>query len=185
MGDIEHHRSDRAWNGGRVPSPWWTECVLYEVYVRSFADADGDGVGDLAGVTARLPYLGGLGVDALWLTPFYVPAGRPRLRRQRLPGVDPLFGDLGALDDSRAGARPGAAGHRRPRPQPLLVAHPCSSRTGGGPGRRGGPASTCAPAADPTGGTPNDWPSVFGGPAWTRVPDGEWYLHLFDPAQPD
>src|SRR3954462_14607436 len=79
---------------------WWRDAVIYQVYVRSFADSDGDGVGDLPGVRSRLPYLAGLGVDALWLTPFYVsPMADFGYDVADYRDVDPLFG---TLDDARA-----------------------------------------------------------------------------------
>ena len=81
------------------PSPWWHDAVFYEVYVRSFADGDGDGVGDLHGLRMRLPHLVELGIDALWLTPFYrSPMADGGYDVADPCSVDPLFGDLDALD---------------------------------------------------------------------------------------
>ncbi|MDH6464233.1 alpha-glucosidase [Micromonospora sp. A200] len=168
---------------------WWRSAVVYQVYVRSFADADGDGVGDLRGIRERLPYLRDLGVDALWLTPFYtspqVDAGYDVADYR---DVDPLFGTLTDFDamitDAHAlGLRiivdlvPNHTSSAHPWFQAALAAAP------------GSPERELYLFADGRGEQselpPNDWESIFGGPAWTRLPDGQWYLHLFDPAQPD
>jgi alpha-glucosidase len=168
---------------------WWRDAVFYQVYVRSFADSDGDGVGDLDGVRSRLGYLELLGVDALWLTPFYpsplvdhgYDVADPR-------AVDAALGDLAAfdalVDDAHAhGIRitvdlvPNHTSDRHEWFRAALASPPGSperARYHFRPGR-----------GDTGDEPPNDWPSVFGGPAWTRVPDGEWYLHLFRPEQPD
>ncbi|MFF4238332.1 glycoside hydrolase family 13 protein [Actinomadura geliboluensis] len=168
---------------------WWRDAVIYQVYVRSFADSNGDGVGDLPGVRSRLPYLAGLGVDALWLTPFYVsPMADFGYDVADYRDVDPLFGTLadarGLIADAHAhGLRiivdvvPNHTSDRHAWFR-AAVAAPAGSperaryifRDGRGPD-----------GAEP----PNDWESVFGGPAWTRLPDGQWYLHLFAPEQPD
>jgi alpha-glucosidase len=176
---------DLAGDGTR----WWRDAVIYQVYVRSFADSDGDGVGDLPGIRSRLPYLAGLGVDALWLTPFYVsPMADFGYDVADYRDVDPLFGTLddarGLIADAHAhGLRiivdvvPNHTSDRHAWFQAALAAAPGSPeraryifRDGRGPD-----------GAEP----PNDWESVFGGPAWTRLPDGQWYLHLFAPEQPD
>ncbi|HEX2772089.1 MAG TPA: glycoside hydrolase family 13 protein [Micromonosporaceae bacterium] len=168
---------------------WWRSAAVYQVYVRSFADSDGDGIGDLPGLRHRLPYLHKLGVDALWLTPFY--------RSPMIDGgydvadyrdVDPMFGTLADFDAMVADAH--ALGLRII--VDLVPNHTSSAH------RWFLAALAAAPGSaererylfrDGRGGhgelPPNDWESVFGGPAWTRVPDGQWYLHLFDPAQPD
>ncbi|MCW2607586.1 MAG: hypothetical protein JWO60_2279 [Frankiales bacterium] len=164
---------------------WWRDAVVYEVYVRSFADSTGDGVGDLEGIRARVPYLAALGVDALWLTPFYPsPMADHGYDVADPTDVDPLFGDLAAFDALLADAH--AAGLKvlcDVVPNHVSVEHawfrealadpssPMRERFLFRPGRDGGP--------------PNDWQSVFGGPAWTQTPDGAWYLHLFDSGQPD
>jgi alpha-glucosidase len=164
---------------------WWRDAVVYQVYVRSFADSDGDGVGDLPGVTARLPYLVDLGVDALWLTPFYrSPMADHGYDVSDQCDVDPLFGTLADADALLARAHelglrvvvdlvPNHSSDEHPWFQEALAdpASPMRERYLFRPGRDGGP--------------PNNWESVFGGPAWTRVPDGQWYLHLFDSKQPD
>ena len=168
---------------------WWRSAVVYQVYVRSFADGDGDGIGDLRGLRARLPYLHELGVDALWLTPFY--------RSPMVDGgydvadyrdVDPIFGTLADFDamvtDAHAlGLRiivdlvPNHTSDRHPWFTAALAAGPGSAERERYLFRDGQGEQGELP--------PNDWESIFGGPAWTRVPDGQWYLHLFDPAQPD
>ncbi|WP_346536609.1 glycoside hydrolase family 13 protein [Micromonospora sp. DPT] len=168
---------------------WWRSAVVYQVYVRSFADADGDGVGDLRGIRERLPYLRDLGVDALWLTPFYtspqVDAGYDVADYR---DVDPLFGTLTDFDAMITDAH--ALGLRiivDLVPNHTSSAHPWfQAALAAGPGS---PERERYLFADGKGEhgelPPNDWESIFGGPAWTRVPDGQWYLHLFDPAQPD
>jgi alpha-glucosidase len=168
---------------------WWRSAVVYQVYVRSFADANGDGIGDLAGIRDRLPYLRDLGVDALWLTPFY--------RSPMIDGgydvadyrdVDPSFGTLADFDDMIGDAH--ALGLRiivDIVPNHTSSAHPWFVEALAAP--PGHPARERYLFRDGRGAhgeePPNDWESIFGGPAWTRVPDGQWYLHLFDPAQPD
>ncbi|MGW0486151.1 glycoside hydrolase family 13 protein [Nonomuraea sp. NPDC003214] len=165
---------------------WWRDAVIYQVYVRSFADSDGDGVGDLPGVRSRLPYLADLGVDALWLTPFYPsPMADFGYDVADYRDVDPLFGTLADARELIADAH--AHGLRvivDVVPNHTSDRHPWFARAlGGGPDRDryifrdGRGVSGELP--------PNDWESVFGGPAWTRVEDGQWYLHLFAPEQPD
>ncbi|HYZ56663.1 MAG TPA: glycoside hydrolase family 13 protein [Streptosporangiaceae bacterium] len=174
--------------------PWWQEAVVYEVYPRSFADADGDGIGDLAGLRSRLPYLADLGVDAVWLTPFYPsPLADGGYDISDYRDVDPRLGTLAGFDALAADAAAHgirlivdivpnhcSAGH--PYFREALAAPPGSSERDmfmfrDGRGERGELP-------------PNNWQSVFHGPAWTRVtePDGrpgQWYLHLFDESQPD
>ena len=173
---------------------WWRSAVVYQIYPRSFADASGDGVGDLAGVTARLPYVAGLGVQAIWLTPFQrSPQADHGYDVSDYCDVDPLFGDLAAFDALVATAHdlglrvlvdlvPNHASSAHPLFQQALAAAPGSPERAlfhFAPGRG-------ADGAEP----PNNWSSVFGGPAWTRVREadgspGEWYLHLYAPEQPD
>ncbi|GAA2344652.1 glycoside hydrolase family 13 protein [Dactylosporangium salmoneum] len=161
-------------------SPWWQSAVIYQVYVRSFADTDGDGVGDLGGVRSRLPYLRELGVDGVWLTPFYrspMRDGGYDITDHR--DVDPMFGTLADFDALLADAH--ALGLRLIVdlvPNHTSDTHPWFSsphrrrRYIFRPGRGDGP--------------PNDWESVFGGPAWSKDPHSDdWYLHLFDASQPD
>ncbi|WP_069811721.1 glycoside hydrolase family 13 protein [Streptomyces sp. TP-A0874] len=185
-----HQRPPRQ----RRATGWWREAVIYQVYVRSFADSDGDGVGDLPGVRQRLPHLRDLGVDAVWLTPFYSsPQADGGYDVADYRSVDPLFGDLtdavDLLDEAhRLGIRvildivPNHTSDQHPWFREALAAppgHPARDRYHFRPGRGSGGELP-----------PNDWESVFGGPAWTRTADpdgtpGEWYLHLFAPEQPD
>jgi alpha-glucosidase len=164
--------------------PWWRHAVIYQVYVRSFADSDGDGIGDLPGVRSRLPYLRELGVDAIWLNPFYPsPQADAGYDVTDHRDVDPLFGTLADVDALIADAH--AAGLRVILdlvPNHTSDQHPWFTEAlrGSGRGRylfRSGRGA----------GPPNNWQSNFGGPAWTRIagPDGLWYLHLFAPEQPD
>jgi alpha-glucosidase len=158
---------------------WWSEGVVYQVYPRSFTDGDGDGVGDLAGLTARLGHIAGLGADAIWLTPFQrSPQKDHGYDVSDYTDVDPLFGDLAAFDALVARAHGLGL-----RVIVDIVPNHCSDQH---------PVFRQALAGDPSArarfhftDTPNDWPSVFGGPAWTQVADGSWYLHLYAPEQPD
>ncbi|HCA85737.1 MAG TPA: alpha-glucosidase, partial [Streptomyces sp.] len=184
-----------AEGSGRVRGPgWWRDAVIYQIYVRSFADGDGDGVGDLRGARERLPHLARLGVDAVWLTPFYAsPQADGGYDVADYRTVDPLFGDL---DDARALLR---TAHRLGlRVIMDVVPNHTSDRhewfrqaLHEGPGSPARARYLFRPGRGPAGELPpNDWESVFGGPAWTRTenPDGtpgEWYLHLFAPEQPD
>ena len=173
---------------GGPGTPWWRTAVFYQVYVRSFADSDGDGVGDLAGVRDRLDYLRLLGVDALWLTPFYPSPGADHGYDVADPrDVDPVFGDLAGFDALVAEAH-----ERRLKVTIDLVPNHDSDRHASfveALANPGSPARRRYVFRDGTGedGTepPNNWESVFDGPAWTRVADGQWYLHLFTAGQPD
>ncbi|MEU9028261.1 alpha-amylase family glycosyl hydrolase [Streptomyces sp. NPDC048383] len=168
---------------------WWRDAVIYQVYVRSFADGDGDGIGDLRGVRERLPHLARLGVDAVWLTPFYVsPQADGGYDVADYRAVDPLFGDLSDADDLVRAAH--ALGLRvivDVVPNHTSEQHPWFREAlAAGPGSPARERYLFRPGRGADGGRPpNDWESVFGGPAWTRVPDGDWYLHLFAPEQPD
>ncbi|MDP9444361.1 MAG: glycoside hydrolase family 13 protein [Actinomycetota bacterium] len=169
--------------------PWWQDAVCYEIYVRSFADADGDGVGDLAGITSRMPYLARLGVDAVWLTPFYPsPQVDHGYDVADYRDVHPLFGDLGDFDTLLAAAHQ----HRLRVVVDIVPNHTSSEHhwfraaLAAAPGSRERARYIFRPGRGRTGSRPpNRWRSRFGGPAWTRVADGEWYLHLFDAGQPD
>jgi alpha-glucosidase len=166
--------------------PWWRSAVFYQVYVRSFADSNGDGVGDLQGIRSRLPYLRALGVDGIWLTPFYPGPGADHgYDVADYVDVDPQFGTLDDFDalvaDMHAlGLRlivdivPNHSSREHQWFKNALAdpSHPDRQRYVFRPGRDGGP--------------PNNWPSNWGGPAWTKdEASGEWYLHLFAPEQPD
>jgi alpha-glucosidase len=180
--------------GGMDSKPWWSSAVFYQVYPRSFADSNGDGVGDLDGVTTRLGHLEQLGVDAIWLNPVTVsPMADHGYDVADPRDIDPLFGGMAAIE------RLIAAAHQRGIkitmdvvPNHTSSAHPWfQAALAAGPGtdarelyffRDGRGADGDQP--------PNNWTSVFGGSAWTRVvePDGnpgQWYLHLFDAEQPD
>ncbi|SFW84691.1 glycoside hydrolase family 13 protein [Amycolatopsis australiensis] len=168
---------------------WWRDAVVYEVYVRSFADADGDGTGDLAGLRSRLGYLAGLGVDAVWATPWYrspMVDGGYDVEDHR--SVDPLFGTDADVPELVAAAHelglrvlvdvvPNHTSDRHRWFRAALAAAPGSPERARYHFRAGRGRDGELP--------PTDWRSVFGGPAWTRVPGGEWYLHLFAPEQPD
>ncbi|MGY1787705.1 glycoside hydrolase family 13 protein [Geodermatophilus sp. SYSU D00698] len=168
--------------------PWWRTAVVYEVYLRSFADGTGDGLGDVPGLRGRLPYLADLGVDALWVTPWYPsPMADGGYDVADYRDVDPRFGTLADVDALLGDAH--ALGLRVV--VDLVANHTSAEHPWFRAALAGGPA---APERaryffrdGRAGGTepPNDWISAFGGPAWTRVPDGQWYLHLFAPEQPD
>ncbi|WP_428830375.1 glycoside hydrolase family 13 protein [Cellulomonas endometrii] len=181
---------------GPADGPWWRDAVIYQVYPRSFADGNGDGIGDLPGITARLDHLAALGVDAVWLSPFYrSPQADAGYDVADYRDVDPLFGTLADFDAllSRAhelGLRvvvdlvPNHTSDDHVWFQEALRTPPGSPERArylfrDGRGERGELP-------------PNNWQSIFGGDAWTRltpekhgVDDGQWYLHLFDTRQPD
>ncbi|KIZ18107.1 glycoside hydrolase family 13 protein [Streptomyces natalensis] len=168
---------------------WWHDAVIYQVYPRSFADGNGDGMGDLAGIRSRLPYLRDLGVDAVWLSPFYAsPQADGGYDVADYRAIDPMFGTLPDAEAVIADAHDLGL-----RIIVDIVPNHCSDQhewfrraVAEGPGstarerfhfRKGRGQNGELP--------PNDWESIFGGPAWTRLSDGEWYLHLFAPEQPD
>jgi alpha-glucosidase len=169
--------------------PWWAAAVVYQVYPRSFTDSDGDGIGDLPGLISRLDYLAGLGVDAVWLTPFYPsPLRDGGYDVSDYTDVDPRLGTLADFDALVRGARdrgirvivdvvPNHCSSEHPLFKKALAAEPGSPERELFIFRDGRGAGGDEP--------PNNWPSQFGGRAWTRVPDGQWYLHLFDSGQPD
>lgn len=177
-----------------VGSEWWRTAVIYQIYPRSFADANGDGIGDLPGVTAHLDDLATLGVDAIWLSPFMTsPQKDAGYDVADYCDVDPIFGSLGDFDAMLAGAHergirvivdlvPNHSSDRHVWFQEALAAAPGSPERARYLFRDGkGESGEIAP---------NNWESVFGGPAWTRTTDpdgtpGQWYLHIFDSSQPD
>jgi len=173
---------------------WWRTAVIYQIYPRSWADSDGDGIGDLQGITARLPYLADLGVDAVWLSPFYVsPQHDAGYDVADYRDIDPLFGTLADADALIARARslgirvivdlvPNHSSSEHPWFQAALAAAPGSPERARYLFRDGKGEHGELP--------PNNWLSVFGGDGWTRVTEadgssGQWYLHLFDTTQPD
>lgn len=168
---------------------WWRTAVIYQVYPRSFADGSGDGVGDILGITARLPHLAALGVDAIWLSPFYKsPQKDAGYDVSDYRDVDPLFGTLEHSDAMIARAHelglkvivdlvPNHTSDQHEWFQAALAARPGSPERARYLFRDGRGEDGALP--------PNNWESIFGGRAWTRVPDGQWYLHMFDSSQPD
>ncbi len=169
--------------------PWWRRGVVYQVYIRSFADGNGDGTGDIEGLRARLPYLQQLGVDAIWINPWYEsPLADGGYDVADYRQIEPRYGTIDEAERLIAEARdhqirviadlvPNHTSERHAWFQEAIAAPPGDPsrlryhiRDGRGPD-----------GSEP----PTDWASVFGGPAWTRLDDGQWYLHLFAPEQPD
>ncbi|MFC9790542.1 glycoside hydrolase family 13 protein [Rhodococcus sp. NPDC127528] len=180
--------------GPEATTPWWTNAVFYQIYPRSFSDSNGDGVGDLGGVRDRLGYLELLGVDALWLSPVMrSPMADHGYDVSDPRDIDPLFGDLSVMDGliAEAHARrikvtmdlvPNHTSSQHPWFVAALAAAPGSPERARYIFRDGLGADGSQP--------PNNWPSIFGGPAWTRVTEadgtpGQWYLHIFAREQPD
>ncbi|HEU4411937.1 MAG TPA: alpha-amylase family glycosyl hydrolase [Polyangiaceae bacterium] len=171
----------------RESAPWWQNEVIYQIYPRSFQDADGDGVGDLAGATARLDYLAALGVGAVWVSPFYPsPMADFGYDISDHKGVDPLFGTLDGFDAFVARAR--ALGLK------ILLDYVPNHTSDQHPWFVEARASRSSPRRDfyvwadpkPDGSPPNNWLSVFGGPAWEwDAATGQYYLHTFLKEQPD
>src|SRR5689334_561874 len=192
-----HMPSAPAPSGSRTspwPRSWWRQAAIYQLYVRSFADGDGDGIGDLAGVRAHLPYLAALGIDAIWFNPWYPsPMADAGYDIADYRSIDPVFGTLADADALIAEAHahgiriiidvvPNHGSDRHPWFTAALAAGPGSAERSRFWFRPGRGADGSLP--------PNNWQSIFGGPAWTRVTEadgspGEWYLHLFTPEQPD
>jgi alpha-glucosidase len=177
-----------------TPLTWWRDAAIYELYVQSFADGDGDGIGDLPGIRARLPFLAALGIDAIWYSPWYPsPRSDAGYDVADYRSIDPAFGTLADADALIAeghalGIRtiidivPNHCSDQHRWFQAALAAPPGSAERDRFWFRPG-----CGDGGDLP---PNSWRSIFGGPAWTRTisPDGtpgEWYLHLFAPEQPD
>ncbi len=174
--------------------PWWRDAVIYQIYPRSWADANGDGLGDLPGITSRLAHLKDLGVDAVWLSPFFTsPQNDAGYDVADYRDVDPIFGTLEDADRlvERAhelGLRilvdlvPNHCSSEHPWFQEALASPPGSPERARFVFRDGK-----GPDGDEP---PNNWVSNFGGPAWERVTEadgkpGQWYLHMFDVTQPD
>jgi alpha-glucosidase len=173
----------------RNEADWWRTAVFYQIYPRSFADGNGDGMGDLIGVRQRLDYLKELGVEALWLSPFYTsPMADGGYDVSDPTDVDPMFGSLADFDALVASA------HERGIkvtvdivPNHLSDQHVWFQEAlAAGPGSPERQRFIFMDGRGPDGSEPpNNWPSIFGGPAWTQVSDGQWYLHIFAPQQPD
>ncbi len=166
--------------------PWWKGAVIYQVYPRSFADSNGDGIGDLAGITARIDYVASLGVDAIWLSPFYPsPMDDFGYDISEYCGVDPIFGTLDDFDLLVASAH--ARGLKVTTD--LVFAHTSDRHDWFTQSRasRDNDKSAWFVWADakPDGSPPNNWQSVFGGPAWTwDARRSQYYLHNFLASQP-
>ena len=168
---------------------WWRSGVIYQIYPRSFADANGDGMGDLKGITNRLVDLQKLGIDAIWLSPFYSsPQKDAGYDVSDYVSVDPLFGNLEDFDEMVAKAHrlslrvmidlvPNHSSSEHEWFQKALKAAPGSKERSYYHFKAGKGENGELP--------PNNWQSMFGGSAWTRVEDGQWYVHLFDSSQPD
>ena len=174
--------------------PWWRSAVVYQVYPRSFADGNGDGIGDLAGLRSRLAYLVDLGVDAVWISPWYPsPMADAGYDVSDYRDVEPVFGTLAEAESLVAEAHehglrvlldivPNHTSDEHEWFRQALAAPPGSAERERFFFRDGrGDSGELAP---------NDWVSRFGGPAWSRTVDadgrpGQWYLHLYSPRQPD
>ena len=168
---------------------WWRSGVIYQIYPRSFADANGDGMGDLKGITNRLVDLQKLGIDAIWLSPFYrSPQKDAGYDVSDYVSVDPLFGNLEDFDEMVAEAHrlslrvmidlvPNHSSSEHEWFQKALRSAPGSKERSYYHFKAGRGENGELP--------PNNWQSMFGGSAWTRVEDGQWYVHLFDSSQPD
>ncbi|MFJ5543591.1 glycoside hydrolase family 13 protein [Micromonospora chalcea] len=175
-------------------SPWWRSAVIYQVYPRSYADGNGDGIGDVAGIRSRLDHLAALGVDAIWFSPWYPsPMADAGYDVSDYRDIDPVFGTLAEVEALIAEAH--ALGIRSivdVVPNHCSDAHPWfRAALAGGPGAPERDLFWFRPGRGPGGDLPpTDWTGEFGGPTWTRTTDpdgtpGDWYLHLFAPQQPD
>lgn len=168
---------------------WWKQAVVYQVYPRSFKDVDGDGIGNISGVTEKMSYLQGLGIDAIWLSPFYpsdlADGGYDVIDYEN---VDPRLGtmkDFDAMVEAahQAGLKimvdivPNHTSNKHKWFQQALKARPGSAERDRYIFRKGRGKKGELP--------PNNWMSLFGGPAWEQVEDGQWYLHIFAKEQPD
>jgi alpha-glucosidase len=173
----------------RAGLEWWRSAVIYQIYPRSFADGNGDGMGDIPGIVSRLDSLQELGIDAIWCSPFFTsPQKDAGYDVSDYKDIDPLFGNLTDFDNLVAEAKkrgiriivdlvPNHSSSEHPWFQAALKAGRGSKERERYMFRDGKGENGELP--------PNNWGSVFGGPAWTQVDDGQWYLHLFDSSQPD
>ena len=185
---------------------WWQEAVVYQVYPRSFADSNGDGIGDIKGIQGRVPHLAELGVDALWLSPHYVsPMLDAGYDVADYRNVDPIFGNLSDFQElihtlHASGIKllvdivPNHTSWEHAWFKEALAHPPVNDPTVAPLTRHSeGPWARYHLLRGRKNGTiePNEWPSVFGGLTWHEVPDaagqpsGWWYLHIFDKSQPD
>ena len=184
----------RTHRGPLDPDSWWRRAVVYQIYPRSFADSNGDGVGDINGIRSRLAYLAGLGIDAVWISPWYPsPMKDAGYDVSNYRDIEPVFGTLAEAEALIAEAHevgikviidivPNHFSDQHPMFREALAAGPGSPERERFVFREGRGETGELP--------PNDWRSEFGGPAWTRTtnPDGtpgQWYLRLFTPEQPD
>jgi alpha-glucosidase len=176
------------------PAPWWRAAAIYQVYVRSFADGNGDGTGDLAGVRTHLDYLAELGIDAIWFNPWYPsPMADAGYDIADYREIDPIFGTMSEAEQLIAESH--ALGIKTiidVVPNHCSDAHPWFiDALAAAPGSPERELFWFRPGTGRDGELPpNDWTSMFGGPAWTRTTTsddspGEWYLHLFASEQPD
>ena len=183
---------DSIRTNGATPNPWWSNAVVYQIYPRSFQDTNGDGLGDLKGITSRLDYLADLGVDVLWLSPVYKsPQDDNGYDISDYQDIDPLFGTLDDMDELLAEA------HKRGLKivMDLVVNHTSDEHAWFEASKNKDdehadwywwrPARPGTTAGEP-GAEPNQWGSYFGGSAWEYCPErGEYYLHQFSKKQPD
>ena len=183
---------DAVRSNGATPNPWWANAVVYQIYPRSFQDTNGDGIGDLKGITSRLDYLADLGVDVVWLSPVYKsPQDDNGYDISDYQDIDPLFGTLEDMDELLAEA------HKRGLKivMDLVVNHTSdehawfqASRDKDDPHADWYWWRPARPGHEPgtPGAEPNRWGSYFGGSAWQYDPKrGEYYLHQFSRKQPD
>ncbi len=181
--------TSEAARGHRASIPWWRHGLVYQVYPRSFADSNGDGTGDVNGIRSKLPYLHDLGVNAIWISPWYPsPLNDGGYDVADYRDIDPRFGSLADAEALFAEAHahdikvivdlvPNHSSSEHAWFKAALAAGPGSPERAryifkDGKGKDG---------SEP----PTNWQAVFGGSAWERVADGQWYLHLFDTTQPD
>ena len=170
-------------------SAWWRTAVVYQIYIRSFADGNGDGIGDISGIRARLAYLADLGVDAIWINPWYPsPLLDGGYDVADFREINPLYGTLAEADQLLEEAHghgikvlidivPNHTSNRHRWFQEALAVppgHPSRDRY-----------HICDGRSRDGSTPPSNWLSEFGGPAWEQMTDGQWYLHLFDVSQPD
>jgi alpha-glucosidase len=167
-----------------VSTDWWRSAVVYQLYIRSFADGNGDGVGDIAGIRAHLGHLRDLGVDAVWINPWYPsPMADAGYDVSDYRAIEPAFG---TSEEAAALIEEAHANGLRVLLD-IVPNHTSDQHTWFQAALRGDADARARYLFRPGrgDGPPNDWQSVFGGPAWTQVADGSWYLHLFDSGQPD